>query len=240
MRLNSFARGLIAGVIFTLACGGDGTTDPEQFGTDVTLTAAQATNVTAAISQIGRVHSDLKWLGDSANLVLKSGAVAKRVAISTNLASGPFYAVSLQRGVASSTHSFATFDFIAFDNPSHPTAFIVVDGYADGAGAAPPTSASGRFETMGGGVFGHLFLVSGNIVEGWRSEVGEASLVGALTGPPCEVFQDGGGVTCSQSLLQTTFTISIASHDNMIPPADTRFASLSTTNVAGVLLNFQN
>ena len=240
MRLSPFAGALIAGVGFIVGCGSDGTTDPEQFGTDVTLSATQATNLTTAITYIGRAHSDLKWLGDSANLVLKSGAVAKRVNISTNLASGPFYAVSLQRGVASSTHSFATFDFIAFDNPSHPTAFIVVDGYADGAGTAPPTSASGRFETLGGGVFGHLFLVSGNIVEGWRSELGEASLIGALTGPPCEVFQGGGGVTCSQSLLQTTFTISIASHDNVVPPADTRFASLSTTNVSGVLLSFQN
>ena len=240
MRPSRFAGALIAGVGFIAGCGSDGATDPEQFGTDVTLSAAQAATLTEAITYIGRVHSDLKWLGDSANLVLRTGAVAKRVNISTNLASGPFYAVSLQRGVASATHSFATFDFIAFDNPSHPTAFIVVDGYADGAGTAPPTSASGRFETMGGGVFGHLFLVNGGIVEGWRSEVGEASLIGAMTGPPCEVFQGGGGVTCAQSVLQTTFTISIAWHDNMSSPADARFASLSATAVPGVLLNFQN
>jgi hypothetical protein len=189
------------------------------------------------ITQIAPVHPELAWLADSANLVLRAGATADQIDITTDLAPGPFYAVSLQRAVSTSTNSFATFDVIAFDNPSNPTAFIIVDGYSPGQGTTPPHEVRDFFG--GSAVNGHFFLVTGNSVAAWRAEAGMAELTGALTGPPCEVFDKGSGVTCAQSLLQAAFSITVARRDNDPSGSDTRTASVSMANVPGVLLNFQ-
>jgi FAD/FMN-containing dehydrogenase len=236
MRLTRSLAGLLVASLLTIGCGSDHSTDLT--GPTVRLSAAQATILMNKITQIAPVHPELAWLADSANLVLRAGAQIDRVDITTDLAPGPFYAVSLQRAVATSTNSFATFDLIAFDNPSNPTAFMIVNAYADGSGTTPPHMVGGHFETLGGGIFGHLFRVSGNTVEGWRAVTGDVSFTGASTGSPCDVFQSGNGVTCAQSLLQAAFSITIAWHDNVIGPANSRRASLAMTNVPGVLLNF--
>jgi hypothetical protein len=189
---------------------------------------------TSSITELAPVHPELAWLADSARLVLKSGAEADLIPITTDLAAGPFYAVGLERGVQASATSFSTFDLIAFNDPSNPTDFVIVDGFTTGAGA-PPTSASGDF---GGAVKGHLFHVDGNTVTAWRAEAGVASLSTASMGDACTGFASGVGVNCAQTTLTAAFTITSALEDSGGQPSGTRTASLTPTTVAGILLSF--
>src|SRR5438105_8706025 len=141
MRLRSMSAGVLAISSLTLACGSDSATGPES---TITLSGDQATVLMNRIIEIAPLHTEIAWLADSANLVLKSGAEADLVPLSTTIAAGPFYAVGLQRRVQISAGSFSTFDLIAFNDPSNPTDFVIVDGYNSATGL-PPTSTSGAF-----------------------------------------------------------------------------------------------
>lgn len=232
MRFGRVSVGLVVGSLAAIGCGSD-STGPH--GPSVTLTAADATVLLDRITQLAPVHPELAWLADSANLVLKSGAEADLIPITTDLGAGPFYAVGLERGVQVSFSSYSTFDLIVFNNPSNPTDFIIVDGYMTGTGA-PPTSASGDF---GGAVNGHLFHVDGNTVTAWRAQAGVASLSTASVGVACAGFISTVPVTtCAQSKLTAGFTITSALEDSGAPGAGTRTASLTPTTVAGILLSF--
>jgi hypothetical protein len=232
MRFERASVGLVVGSLFAIGCGSD-TTGPH--GPTVTLTAAEATILMARITELAPVHPELAWLADSANLVLKSGAEADVIPITTDLAAGPFYAVGLQRGVQVSISSFSTFDLIAFNDPSNPTDFIIVDGFTAGTGT-PPTSASGAFG--GSAVNGHLFHVAGNTVTAWRAQAGTATLSTGSVGNACTGFVSNVSITCAQSTLTAEFTIASAVQDNGVLTAGTRSASLAATTVAGILLSY--
>jgi len=189
----------------------------------------------ARITELAPVHPELAWLADSANLVLKSGAEADVIPITTDLAAGPFYAVGLQRGVQVSAIAFSTFDLIAFNDPSNPTDFIIVDGFMSGTGT-PPTSASGAFG--GSAVNGHFFHVAGNTVTAWRAQVGTATLSTGPVGNSCTGFASTMSVTCAQSALTAEFTIDSAVQDSGVQTSGTRSASLAATSVAGILLSY--
>jgi hypothetical protein len=189
----------------------------------------------ARITELAPVHPELAWLADSANLVLKSGAEADVIPITTDLAAGPFYAVGLQRGVQVSAIAFSTFDLIAFNDPSNPTDFIIVDGFMSGTGT-PPTSASGAFG--GSAVNGHFFHVAGNTVTAWRAQVGTATLSTGPVGNSCTGFASTMSVTCAQSALTAEFTIDSAVQDSGPQTSGTRSASLAATSVAGILLSY--
>jgi hypothetical protein len=231
MRFERASVGLVVGSLFAIGCGSD-TTAPH--GPTITLTAAEATVLMARITELAPVHPELAWLADSANLVLRSGAEADVIPLTTDLAAGPFYAVGLQRGVQVSISSFSTFDLIAFNDPSNPTDFIIVDGFTAGTGT-PPTSASGDF---GGAVNGHLFHVAGNTVTAWRAQVGTATLSTGLLGNSCTGFASTVSVTCAQSTLTAEFTIASAVQDSGPQTSGTRSASLAATTVAGILLSY--
>jgi hypothetical protein len=188
----------------------------------------------ARITELAPVHPELAWLADSARLVLKSGAEADVIPITTDLAAGPFYAVGLERGVQVSAIAFSTFDLIAFNDPSNPTDFIIVDGFTTGTGT-PPTSASGNF---GGAVNGHLFHVAGNTVTAWRAQAGIAALSTGSVGDACTGFTPDAGVSCALSTLTAGFTITSALEDSGVQGGGTRSASLDATTVAGILLSF--
>jgi hypothetical protein len=188
------------------------------------------------ITQLAPVHPELSWLADSANLVLRSGAEVDIINLSTDLGNGPFYAVGLQRAVVNSANSFATFDVIVFNDPSNPTDFIIVDGYASGTGTTPPQSASGSFG--GQAANGHLFKVVGNTVSAWRAQTGSATFTSGALGDVCAGFQTGPNVSCAQSRLLADFAIDVARHDNGVQPTDTRHASLVATAVPGIRLHF--
>jgi hypothetical protein len=231
MRFERASVGLVVGSLFAIGCGSD-TTAPH--GPTITLTAAEATVLMDRITQLAPVHPELAWLADSANLVLKSGAEADVIPLTTDLAAGPFYAVGLERGVQVSISSFSTFDLIAFNDPSNPTDFIIVDGFTAGTGT-PPTSASGDF---GGAVNGHLFHVAGNTVTAWRAQGGTAALSTGAVGDACTGFVSNVAVTCAQSTLTAEFTIGTAVQDSGPQTSGTRSASLAATTVAGILLSY--
>ena len=138
MRFTRASVGLGVSSLFALGCGSDKVVGP---ASQITLSAAQATVLMNKIGQFAPLHNQIAWLADSANLVIKSGSQVDLILVSTNLAPGPFYAVGLQRAVQLTGSSFSTFDLIAFNDPSNPTDFIVIDGYNSGSGA-PPTSTS--------------------------------------------------------------------------------------------------
>jgi hypothetical protein len=236
MRDRVMSVGLVAASMILLGCGSDQGTNVTATG--IRLTAAQAAALMSRVTQIAPVHPELAWLADSARLVLKSGAEADVIELTTDLAPGPFYAVGLQRSIVTSSNSFATFDLIAFNDPSNPTAFIIVDGYAPGSQTTPPSSITGEFG--GGAVSGYLFQVIGGAVSAWRAAAGIATLATGSVGNACLDFQPGAGVTCEQSDLHAQLTIGVAQHDNGVQPSDTRSASLSPTSVAGILLHFHS
>lgn len=230
MRVGRSSVGLV--VISFLACGGDKVTGPPQ---QITLDAAQAANLMNRIIQIAPIRTQINWLADSANLVLKSGAEANLVPINTNLAAGPFYAVGLQRRVQLTGSSFSTFDLIAFDDPSNPKNFFIIDGANPGTGA-PPTSTSGNFD---GPVNGYAFHVEGSTIYGWRAALGTATLTSGTPGSACEGFQSASGVTCALTDLSASFSINAAFQDVGPPSSAIVQAVLNTTTVAGILLGYQ-
>jgi hypothetical protein len=233
MRFERVSVGLVVGSLFAIGCGSDSTAP---HGPAVTLTAAQATVLMARITELAPVHPELAWLADSANLVLKSGAEADVISLTTDLGAGPFYAVGLQRGVEVSAIAFSTFDLIVFNDPSNPTDFIIVDGFMSGTGT-PPTSVTGSF---GGAVNGHLFHVAGNTVTAWRAQTGTATLSTGSIGNPCTGFaSDVATITCAQSALTAEFNIDSAVQDSGGQTSGTRSASLAATTVAGILLSYQ-
>jgi hypothetical protein len=231
MRFERASVGLVVGSLFAIGCGSD-TTGPH--GPTVTLTAAEATILMARITELAPVHPELAWLADSANLVLRSGAEADVIPITTDLAAGPFYAVGLQRGVQVSFSSYSTFDLIVFNDPSNPTDFIIVDGFMSGTGT-PPTSATGAF---GEAVNGHLFHVAGNTVTAWRAQGGTATLSTGSVGNACTGFASTQIVSCAQSTLTAEFNIDSAVQDSGPQTSGTRSASLAATTVAGILLSY--
>ena len=232
MRFKGVSVGLVVGSFFAIGCGSD-TSGPH--GPTVTLTAAEATLLMARITELAPVHPELAWLADSANLVLRSGAEADVIPLTTDLAPGPFYAVGLQRGIQVSINSFSTFDLIAFNDPSNPTDFIIVDGFMSGTGA-PPTSASGAFG--GSAMNGHLFHVAGNTVSAWRAQAGTGTLSTGSMGNSCTGFSSTAAVTCAQSTLAAEFNIVSAVQDSGGQTSGTRSASLVATSVAGILLSY--
>src|SRR5687768_10183975 len=103
----------------------------------ITLTASQAATLNARIYQIAPRSPDIAWLADSANLVLKAGAVVDSTSIDVSIGGGPYYAVSLQRHVSHPTAPFTTFDAIYFNDPSNPTRFVILSAFARG-NVGPP------------------------------------------------------------------------------------------------------
>jgi hypothetical protein len=227
---------VVIALLLSTACSSDSTSSN---GTIIHLTQAQAASLGARMTQIAPIHSELAWLADSASLVLKAGAEADVIAVTTNLADGPFYAVGLQRAVTSSTptstSSFATFHVIAFNDPSNPTDFIIVNGFKQVAGATAPIQVSGSFG--GNAVAGHLFHIQGATISSYRATTGTATFASAAPAGACIDFQAPTNVTCVQSALLVSFTIADAVSDGGVLAAS-RHAALDETTVAGIRLGF--
>jgi hypothetical protein len=231
MRLRCASVGLVVSSLFVLGCGSDSATGP---AATLTLDANQAGAVMNKIVQIAPLHAEIAWLADSANLVLKSGAEADLIPLSITTAAGPFYAVGLQRRVQLSASSFSTFDLIAFNDPSNPTDFIIIDGFNSGTGP-PPTSTTGAFD---GPVNGYIFHIDGSTVSAWRAGLGTGTLSGGAPGNACTGFQGSTGITCAQASLTATFSITGAFQDAGPSSNSIAQATLGTSTVAGIVLNY--
>jgi len=219
-------------------CGGSGT-DLTTPGTG--LSATESAQLIARIQQIAPLHPELAWLADSVSVVLGAGTEPTTVDISTDLATGPFYAVALHRAFVRSTTSFATYDVIAFNDPANPTDFIIVDGWGSASGTTPPASVSGTFGagTASSVVSAHFFHVSGNTVAAWRATTGGATLAADTVGAACSQFQAAAGVTCAQASMRASFNVISAASDSS-SSSSTKHATLGTSNVGGVLLTFDS
>ena len=231
MNLRCASAGLALVSSFALGCGSDKSTGPPS---TLTLDATQASAVMNKIVQIAPLHAEIAWLADSANLVLRSGAEADLIPLTITTGTGPFYAVGLQRRVQLTGGSFSTFDLIAFNNPSSPTDFLIVDGYNFGS-STPPTSASGAFE---GPVNGYLFHVDGSTVSAWRAGLGSGTLNGGALGTACTGFQGTADVTCAQATMSATFAITAAFQDAGPSSSTIAQASLASSTVSGIALSY--
>jgi hypothetical protein len=230
MNLRCASVGVVLVSSFALACGSDNSTGP---ATTLTLSATQATVLMNKIIQIAPLHTDIAWLADSANLVLRSGAQADLIPLSMTTGAGPFYAVGLQRRVQLTGTAFSTFDLIAFNDPSNPTDFLIVDGF--NSGATPPTSTTGSFD---GAVNGFLFHIDGSTISAWRAVLGSGTLTSGAPGSACAGFQSSAGVTCAQASLSATFTITGAFQDAGPTSNTVAQASLASAMVSGIVLGY--
>lgn len=230
MNLRCASAGVVLLSSFALACGGDSSTGPPN---TLTLSATQATVLMSKIVQIAPINTDIAWLADSANLVLRSGAQADLIPLTITTGAGPFYAVGLQRRVQLTGTAFSTFDLIAFNDPSNPTDFLIVDGF--NSGATPPTSATGSFD---GAINGFLFHIDGSTISAWRAVLGSGTLTSGASGSSCSGFQSSTGVTCAQASLTATFSITGAFQDAGPTSSTLAQASLASGTVSGIVLSY--
>ena len=223
-------RLLFVTAALALAAGcGDNVTDPNP--PIITLSAQQAATLAANAETIAGIHPDLEWLADSIEVVVRAGAQAKRIVIRENGEPLEFYAVSLQREVRTGTSSFATWHLFAFDNASNPTVFFVANGFAQGSGAATPTSVDGAFG--GQSVFAHLIIMGSGTIDARRATAGGASFATTDVAGACPVTgTPPAGVTCNIAEMEASFDIV-----NVTPPyTNARSYNLLAVTVPGAML----
>jgi hypothetical protein len=229
MSNRSFIASLAAAVL-TVACGDS--TAPSPTGS-IKLSADQVAAVNSRITQIAASHPELAWLVDSVNVVLKTGVEVDSLALVTDVGTGPFYGVGIQRTFAGQTAAWTTFDLIMFNNPSNPTDFVIVDAFEQG-GATPPTTATGSFASTTR--HAHLIRVSGTTLSSWTATAGTVAFTSDQPAGACPAFASAS-MTCLTAGLQTSFAISAMAADNGTSGA-TPMASLNASDVSGVLLKF--
>ena len=207
----------------------------------IELTGAQAATVTSRIELAVTSNADLAWLADSVQLVITSGATAKRIAVTTDFDVDEYFAVSLQRKRSAGANSFSTFHLIGFDDPTNPTHFVVISGYASDADASPPLLASGTFDAPGTSVSvnGYLIGLENSMVRTWRATAGSASLAtGGGSAGACVGFPATDGVTCAEGEIQVSFSIT-ETHEENADFGEARTASLVSVAVPGIVLTFE-
>lgn len=221
---------MVTAAVLTAACGDS--TAPIPNGS-IKLSADQVAAVNSKITQIAVSHPELAWLVDSVNVVLKTGVEVDSVGLVTDVGSGPFYGVGVQRTVASQA-AWTTFDLIMFNNPSNPTDFVIVDAFEQGSTAVSPTTATGSFASTTR--HAHLIHVSGTTLSSWTASAGTVTFLSDAPGGSCPSFSSTT-MTCVTAGLQTAFAISAVVPDNgTLGTAPS--ASLSASDVPGVLLKF--
>ena len=218
--------------IIALAGCSDDTTAPG--GDLITLSASQAAALVARVESFAVNDPSIGSISDTIGVVVKAGAEARRVELATDLGTTTFYAVSLHMPNTQSAPASATFHFIAFDDPTTPTRFIILGGWSSLAvGNAPPTVVQGP---IGGAastsLTGHLYSVSGTQVSAWHASAGTVNFESGANGAPCTGFNGPG--TCVKSSMDVTFSIT-----STVPGIGTtgqRTASGSAVNVPGIRL----
>ena len=226
----------ILGVCAAALSSGCDSTLPLPLGDRIILSSTQTASLLASIDKISGAHPDLAWLADSANLVIKSGAEAQRIAIVVDGAEHFYFAVSLQRQVVVTSSSFSTFHLLAFNDPGKPVDWVIANGYASANGTSPPTSVSAAYGTQN--AFTHLIHVDGSNMTDWQATAGSASFAVGTTGAACSTFPQVQGITCVQSTMEASFTVTSSSPNPQSASAVSRSASAPSVIVPGVLLHF--
>ena len=205
----------------------------------ISLTAEQATALNQKLELLVANDQELGWLADSANLVLREGALVDTFPITTSLGSGPYYGIALQRAVRTNIDGFSTFHAIFFNDPSNVTDFIIVSGFA-GSAAGPPESVSGSFVQSGFGLTSlnaHFFHAEGTAVTHWRATAGNAAL--SNVGPPgsCRELTPPAGVTCETSPMSVAAIVTSSARERG-SAAGLPIATVPTMTLRGIRLKF--
>lgn len=227
------AATLVAAGLTTAGCSGS--TAPAAKRN--TLTASEAAVLQTRMAQFATLHPQLEWLADSSDLVVRAGARMDTIPLTTDLGAGPYYALALQRAVFAGSNSASTFHLIAFNDPGNPTEFLVVGGHGTATGQ-PPQSVSGQLGSTAASA--HLLKVTGSTVAHWRATDGVASFTRGVGGAACTDVVPPAGVTCAQTPLTLSFTITIATREGSAAGSEVRTASLPQVSVPGILLTFQS
>lgn len=220
------------------ACSSSSPTAPKTQG-GLHLTAAQVQAIVQRLGQLKVSNPALAWIAESASVAIQAGAEVQTLPLTTtNFAPGPFYGVTLQRDFTTASGvTPVTFDLIAFDNPSDPNNFMIIDvGQVQQGLTSPPVAEQA----------GAYFLqVVNDSVSQWISQAGTASFgIGGATGA-CPAYQGPAGVTCSLQTMNIVFNITSSEPfpvpEGAIDPsviAASPTASMSATLVPGVILTF--
>ena len=230
MRLSSvcsFAGAAVLGLL--AACSSSTSTGPNQHM--VQLTAAQAQAIAQRLQQVAASHSAFGDLADSIAVGIQAGAVVNSIDLTGDLGTGPFYAFGLKRVFEGSPGFGPELNVLAFDNPSDPQNFILIDVMA---GSGTPDAASGSFGTSAGGV---IFQVSGDSLLTWAAAGGSVSVAGQAPNGGCGSYQPPTGITCAQETMHVSFSIT-ASAPEFNTSGTGPTASFAGGDLAGVVLTF--
>lgn len=146
---------------------------PPVTGEWVTLTASQASTIVTRIETFASADPTLQALADTVAVVVNAGASARRVDVTTATGTTPFYAVALHRAMPGATSSWATFHVIAFDDPSAPTQFIILGGWATSASGSAPSSVGGPIGAASNtSLTAHIFSLAGGQLAMWHANAG--------------------------------------------------------------------
>jgi hypothetical protein len=195
----------------TAACSNE-PTNPVT-GESITLTANQAATIVTRIDAFASADPTLRSLADTVAVVLNAGATARRLEVTTESGPTAYYAVSLQRAMPGATSSWSTFHVIAFDDPSSPSKFIILGGWATVSSGDAPSSVSG---SIGAGattsLTAHIFSLTGNQVAMWHANAGTVSFTalerlescGSFPGPgQCRPIEMGGSFNITSTVAGT-------------------------------------
>jgi hypothetical protein len=218
------------------ACGTDDGISPTT-GDLITLTAAQAAALVAKVESFGSTDPNLAALADTVDVILKAGAEAKRIDVTTDIGSGPYWAVSLHMPSTMSSPASSTFHVIAFNEPNNPTRFIILGGWAQGSGSTAPTTVNGSLSgpTATTSVTAHLFSVSGSQVSAWHATTGGSVLTSSTTGQSCTGFTGPG--TCVRATMDASFGITGSVAGSGTAATGQKTASGTVTGIPGIRLS---
>jgi hypothetical protein len=213
---QSIELSLLCGLAFSLATACDSNyTSPSSAADQLQLTVSQVKSLDSSaqvIVQANPGNADLKSLVDSTLMVLTAGVEVRRVDIVTNLTTAPLYLVGVHRAAVRSTGSWSTWTLVAMDDPGKLANLIEVSGFAQSAGATPPTAVSGTIGDGSGIVNGMLLQVAaGGVVTQWRASTGTVSFSSDAAGAACPNFVATTTISCTLETMHVRFTANATS-----------------------------
>lgn len=232
MRILSVRPCSLAGVLTLLvACSSQSATSPKP--PTLQLTSAQAQAMTQRLQQIAASNPGISDLADSIMVGIQAGVGVSAIDLSGDLGAGPFYAFGLKRVFSGAPGFGPEFDVLAFDNPSDPQTFMILDVFASGSDAA-----SGSFDgSSGTSATGFVFQVSGDSSLTWAPMQGVVSVAGDGPNGGCGGYQAPAGVTCAQETMHIAFNIT-----STVPEFGTGgagpTAAFAGADVQGIVLTF--
>ena len=233
---------MLRAISFLLLCalpGCDDDTPPGPNTEDVlTLSAAQAADLVDRVAEFSDTDPSLSALSDTVQFVLTAGAQARRIDVETDIGGGPYWAVSLHRAQTHASNSWSTFHVISFNDPSNPTRFLILGGWASD-GATPPSTVTGSLSgpTATTSVTAHLFSLNGTELSVWHATAGSVTFTSTGSSEACPGFT-ATGMTCARASMTGAFNITSSIPGSGSAATGSRTASSDgTTPIPGVRLS---